>query len=116
MPETMSPAGREDAGDEALLDALETLPRPAPETRIRVYDQITRRHQDAIVRLVARDMGDALGRRFESCRGVQCLSPVETREEPFHVPMHTALTASAFACPDRGRGQTLRRRDEESTM
>ena len=60
MPETMSPAEREDADDEALLDVLEELPRPTAETRIRVYDQIVRRHQDAIVRLVARDMGDDL--------------------------------------------------------
>ena len=60
MPETMSPAERDDADDEALLDALETLPRPAGETRIRVYEQIARRHQDVIVRLVARDMGDDL--------------------------------------------------------
>ncbi|MGW1208967.1 RNA polymerase sigma factor [Streptomyces sp. NPDC002499] len=60
MPDTMSPADREDADDEALLDVLEELPRPAVEIRIRVYDQIVRRHQDAIVRLVARDMSDDL--------------------------------------------------------
>ena len=60
MPETMNPAQRDDADDAALLDVLEELPRPAAETRIGVYDQIVRRHQDAIVRLVARDMGDDL--------------------------------------------------------
>lgn len=60
MPETMSPAEKGDADDEALLDALEAIPRPSAETRRRVYDQITRRHQDAIIRLIARDMGDDL--------------------------------------------------------
>lgn len=60
MPETMSPAEREDADDGALLDVLEAIPRPSVETRRRVYDQIARRHQDAIIRLIARDMGDDL--------------------------------------------------------
>ncbi|MFI9101119.1 sigma-70 family RNA polymerase sigma factor [Streptomyces fildesensis] len=61
MPEVMSrEASGTPEGDRALLAALEVHPRPDAATRNQVYEQIARWHQDAILRLAARDMSEDL--------------------------------------------------------